>query len=317
MKLGFVIPKFPFEKRVALFPDDINDFENELIIEEGFGASVDIDDLKYEEKGCIIASRDEIFKNCDAVFCLKLLQPDDYKRLRDGQMIIGWTHPTGSGADFYQNIAIPKKLIIVDLDNIFPTIYLANKKKLIDWIPRDFVRQNSFNAGMSSTLHAFMSYGMIPNDLTKIAILSSGNTSQGAFCVASKFSSNIRMFYRKTMNEFYLSINEFDVIINGIEVDQPGQHIISAEQLAMIKTGALIIDAAADAGNAIEGTHYTTIGDPIYKEKGKYFYEVNNSPTIFYRQSSRVISKEFSKWVYKKDIKKFLDFAYSMEKVIC
>nr|AAB22793.1 N5-(carboxyethyl)-ornithine synthase {NADP(H)-binding fold} {EC 1.5.1.24} [Lactococcus lactis, Peptide Partial, 39 aa] [Lactococcus lactis] len=36
----------------------------------------------------------------------------------------------------------------------------------------------------------------------KIAILGSGNVAQGAFSSISKYSSNIRMYYRKTMSIF-------------------------------------------------------------------------------------------------------------------
>ena len=59
-------------------------------------------------------------------------------------MLIGWTHPEGSGAKFYQNIAIDKCLTIVDLDNIHPTVYYKEKKKLIDFIPKNFIQRNSF-----------------------------------------------------------------------------------------------------------------------------------------------------------------------------
>ena len=37
MRLGFIIPTYPGEKRVALLPEHIEGFENELIIENGFG----------------------------------------------------------------------------------------------------------------------------------------------------------------------------------------------------------------------------------------------------------------------------------------
>ena len=37
MRLGFVIPTYPGEKRVALLPEDIDNFENELLLEHGFG----------------------------------------------------------------------------------------------------------------------------------------------------------------------------------------------------------------------------------------------------------------------------------------
>ena len=71
MKLGFIKPTYPGEKRVALLPEHITEFfENEIIIEKGFGDSLGIDDSEYESKGCKIASRSEIFQGCDSVFCL-------------------------------------------------------------------------------------------------------------------------------------------------------------------------------------------------------------------------------------------------------
>lgn len=306
MKVGFIKPTYPGEKRVALLPDDISlDFKNELIIEQDFGSNLSIDDSEYEKKGCIIDSRDSIFRNCDAIFCLKLIQPEDYDSLRDNQMIIGWTHPTGSGAKFYQDIAKKKNLIIVDLDNVFPSIYQGNKKVTIPFVKRNFIWKNSFNAGIASVQHALLSFGLYPNSNTKVAVLASGSVSQGAYNAISRYNVDIRMFYRKTMNEFYETINEYDVIINGIEVDNPNNHIITKEQLKLIKKGCLIIDSAADAGNAIEGTHYTSIADPIYEENNLYFYEVNNAPSLIYRKSSIDISEAFSKYIFQEDVVRF------------
>ena len=115
------------------------------------------------------------------------------------------------------------------------------------------------------------------------------------------------MFYTKTMQEFYDSIGEYDIIINGIEVDGSVKHIITKDDLKRVKKGCLLIDSAADAGNAIEGTHYTSITEPMYEENGLFFYEVNNAPSLLYKVTSFEISKSFSQWVYKKDVKQFID----------
>jgi N5-(carboxyethyl)ornithine synthase len=307
MRLGFIKPNYQNEKRVALLPEDIVNFQNELFVETGFGEYLDICDQEYISAGCIIMTREEIFEKCDSIFSLKLIQELDYKFLREGQMIIGWTHPTGSGSEFMRLQAIPKKLIIVDLDNIYPAIYHCGEKIEINWIPSNFVSGNSFNAGYASTMHALMSYGLIPDSETKVAILAPGNVSQGAFYAMSQLGAKVRLFYRKTINEFKNCIEDFDVIISGIEVDQPNTHIISKRELEKVKKNTLIIDAAADAGNAIEGTHYSTIDNPIYKENDIYYYVVNNAPSIFFRNSSRLISESFSKYIYKPDIKQFYE----------
>ena len=37
MILGLIKSNFPGERSVALLPEDINNFENEILIEQGFG----------------------------------------------------------------------------------------------------------------------------------------------------------------------------------------------------------------------------------------------------------------------------------------
>jgi len=306
MKLGFIKPNYPGEKRVALLPEDVNHFPDEIVIESGFGDYLEIKDIQYVEAGCTIAERSWIFAHCEGIFALKLIQPSDYPFLRANQTIIGWTHPRDSGTAFYNDICKPLNIKVVDLDNIAPSVYCQDQKYLIPFIPRNFVAKNSFIAGYSATVHALLTYGMILNSQTKIAVLSSGNVAQGAFSAAVKLGGDVRMYYRKTMPEFKAAIGDFDVIINGIEMDQPDQHLIARCDLKKMKTGALIIDAAADAGNTIEGTHYTHIAEPIYEEAGKFFYEVNNAPSLFYRSASKAISHAFSKDVYTHAIADYL-----------
>lgn len=307
MNVGLVVPSYPNEKRVALLPEDIVDFPDTLVVEKGFGRTMNIYDEVYENRGCRIASRSEIFATCDTVFDLKLLQPSDYALIREGQMIVGWTHPTGSGTDFMAEQAVPKRLKIVDIDNAYPKLYHAGRSIPLDFIPRNFLCKNSFYAGFSSTMHAFLSFGTYPDSSMKIAVLGNGNTSQGVFHFLSKFTDNIRMYYRKTIPEFKSEISSFDVIVNGIEVDVPGYHLITREDVNHTRQGCFFIDAAADAGNTIEGTRYTSIDNPIYEVDGRFFYEVNNSPSLIFRTSSRFLSKALSEHIFKKGFKRFWD----------
>jgi len=164
MKLGFIIPNYPHEKRVALLPQHIDGFDNELVVETGFGKTLGIDDAEYIKAGCTVGNRQDIFESCDAIFSLKLIQPIDYDYLRKGQMIIGWTHPTGSGMRFMEEQAIPKELVIVDIDNVYPRVYYKGKAFNIDWLKRDFIWKNSFYAGYSATLHGLLLPSPFPHD---------------------------------------------------------------------------------------------------------------------------------------------------------
>lgn len=307
LKLGFIIPAFPHEKRVALLPEHIGNFNNEIVVENGFGRNLGIDDEEYIMAGCLISDRETIFSTCEAVFSLKLLQPSDYPYIKKGQIIIGWTHPSGSGKEFMESQAKPKGLVIVDLDNTRPCIYYNDHVIPIDWLKSNFIYRNSFIAGLSATYHAILSFGMIPTSSTRVAILAPGNVSQGAFSAISKWGADVRLFYRKTMHEFKADLESFDIIISGIEVDRPDLHILTLEDQKRLKKNCLVIDAAADAGNAIEGSHYTSIDNPIYVKDNVHYYVVNNAPSIFYRDSSRVISSSFSRQIYDRDVQVYFD----------
>ncbi|KKW72113.1 alanine dehydrogenase, ald [Lactococcus cremoris] len=69
-----------------------------------------------------------------------------------------------------------------------------------------------------------------------------------------------------------------------------------------------IIDVAADAGNTIEGTHFTSIDAPIYENAGKYYYVVPNTPSLIYRNVSQELSKILSENIFSEDCSRFLSF---------
>ena len=307
MKLGFIKSNFPNERRVPLLPEHIKQFANSIYIENGFGDSLSIPDDNYRKAGCTILTRSEIFASCEGIFSLKLRQPSDYDLIRQNQMIIGWTHPLGSGKEFMETQAIPKNLYILDIDNQRPMMYYQENAYPTQLIPRNFVYQNSFYAGYAGVLHALLNFGLLPNSNCEIAILGSGNAAQGAFHAISKISSSVRLFYRKTLPQFKQQLSKYSIIINGIEVGDSGKPIMTIAEQGQLKTGAFIIDIAADAGNAIEGNQTTTVPDPIYQKNGIYYYTLPNTPTFAYRNVSQILSEQFSKYIFKNDISVFID----------
>jgi N5-(carboxyethyl)ornithine synthase len=304
--MGFVKPSYPNENRVSLLPENIKDCFGQVIVEKGFGESLGIEDSQYIDFGAIVLERNEVFNRCKYIYSLKLLQPCDYELLQDGQVIIGWTHPTGSGSVFFNTVCQEKRLKIVDVDSQHPRIYFLDKVKDLPLIPKGFINSNSRLAGFASVQHALISHGLILNCSMKVALLSVGNVAQGALEYLNKFSPDLDIFTRSNMSRFLDEISQYDVIVNGVEVDEG--HIIDNEYKSKIKKGALVIDAAADGDGAIQGVKYTKIESPIYKENDVYYYVVNNSPSLLYREASNLISKSFTKYIYSKNPDNFLEF---------
>lgn len=294
-EIGFVKPNYPHERRVALLPKDIlqhreNFYYKEIYIEQGFGSWLNIQDEEYSAVGCHILSREQIFK-LPTIFSLKLIQPSDYQLLSEGQHIIGWMHPNGSGKDFCQTIAKEKRITIFDIDSVYPRIYTPDGQcRDVSGLPKHFFWKNSYIAGMAATKLGIEAAKLVISNHTKIAILGSGSVAQGAFYQLAQSGYQPRMFYRKTLDVFYDQISEFDLIINGIEVDVDGFHIIDNAMLAKTKQDVLIIDAAADAGRAIEGTSYLSLDAPISVIQQRQYTLVNNAPTLMHEDASKVIS---------------------------
>ncbi|MCT0441057.1 N(5)-(carboxyethyl)ornithine synthase, partial [Lactococcus lactis subsp. lactis] len=112
---------------------------------------------------------------------------------------------------------------------------------------------------------------------------------------------------RKTMSIFKENYTKYDIIINGIEIGKDDDPILSFSEQKSLKKGALIIDVAADAGNTIEGTHFTSIDAPIYENDGKYYYVVPNTPSLIYRNVSQELSKILSENIFRKDCSRFIE----------
>lgn len=304
--IGFVKPNYPNEKRVALLPKHIRAyrdriFYDQIYIEKGFGSSLEIDDAAYVDAGCQILSRPEIFR-LPTVYSLKLIQPVDYELLSSHQRIIGWMHPNGSGRSFCRNIAADKNISIFDIDSVYPRIYHPDGRyDEVLGLPRHFFWQNSYIAGMASTKLGLDFSKFDPIQRPRIAVLGSGSVAQGAFCYLASLGCQPRMFYRKTLDLFVDQIDEFDLIVNGIEVDSDGMHIIDEAALRKTRLDVLIIDAAADAGRAIQGTEYLSLEQPVGRVQGRAYTLVNNAPTLMHPQASEVISEVTASLLLNRD----------------
>lgn len=293
--IAFVKPNYDGEKRVSLLPQDIHRICNKLaydciLIESGFGAHLDIPDSEYRNVGCAISDRAQCFA-AKYVFSLKLIQPTDYDMLQLGTKLIGWMHPNGSGQLFATTIAREKLITMFDIDSVYPRIYKPDGQIVdVTGLPPHFLWENSYIAGRAATMLGLEQLEKKRETIKKVCVLGAGSVSQGAFQYLSTLGFKPRMFHRRTLNIFYSEVEDYEVIVNGIEMDIEGAHILSSEHLERTRADVLIIDAAADAGRAIQGTEYQTLSSPVGLICNRKYTLVNNAPTLLYQEASKVIS---------------------------
>jgi len=300
VKIGYIIPNFSGEKRVGLLPQHLKYChpEDERRFEKNFGATLGISDERYGNSGGY--TRDNLFNWADVIYCIKIPQDQDHFKTKQG--FVGWIHPTGSGKQFMENVVRNKNLIVFDITNRLSTRYKSSKGELLN-IDRDITMKNSILAGYASVMHAVLLRGGITKD-EKVAIFGSGNVAYGAMKYLANLGIDPILRRRSNMARFEKEFHDYDIFINAVEIDENDKAIVNQEMINGMKPDAWIIDAAADAGRAIENTKYTSIDSPIYQDdQGHTFYVVNNSPSLLFRLSSEFVSQGYAKHFWSKPMK--------------
>jgi len=82
-----------------------------------------------------------------------------------------------------------------------------------------------------------------------------------------------------------------DVLVGAVLVaGTKAPRVVNAEQIHLMKDGAVIVDVAIDQGGCIEGARATTHSDPIYMVDEKIFCCVANMPGQVSRQSTQALT---------------------------
>lgn len=306
MRIAYIKPSFPGEKRVGLLPKHIDqcDEQDERRFEKGYGETLGVSDAAYGEAGGY--SRESLFEWAEVIYCIKVPQPCDYASFREEQVLTGWIHPLGcSGKDFAEHCAVPKKLTLFDVTNRISMRYQDGNTEMLN-LPADITRTNSILAGYASTMHAITLRGGIQKG-ERVAVFGTGNVAYGAMQYLS--SRGIDPLLRRRSNAHLMKeeFTTYDIFINGVEISDGDPPIISDEILDTMKTGGWFIDAAADAGRSVENIQQTVLHEPIYSdEKGRTFYVVSNSPSLLYRESSEAVSEGYAKYFWSKPMSYWL-----------
>jgi NAD(P) transhydrogenase subunit alpha len=96
MKVGVARETAPGERRVALVPDALSKLTGaglEVLVEQGAGLGALIPDSAYEAAGAKVVSTATLHEESDVILRVQKPSPDEAKRLRKGQAVIGLLQP--------------------------------------------------------------------------------------------------------------------------------------------------------------------------------------------------------------------------------
>ncbi len=278
--VGLLISHKNNEKRRALLPEDLNKIKylDKLYFEKGYGESVGFKDSDY--KGAKFVTREEVLK-CDIIVDVKLGDADYLDILDNRKILCGWAHAV-QNIDFTTN-AIKKQNTIIAWENIFKD-------------GRYIFYRNREIAGEAAILQAMRYAEKMPYE-TKVAIIGNGQTAKGALRILHGLGASVDVYNKKQENFFKKNMYNYDVIVNCVLWDTTRtDRLIYKEDLKKMKPGTLIIDISCDPYLEIETSHPTTIDNPVYTVDNIIHYSVDNTPAMFSKSVSKVLSNNFASY---------------------
>jgi len=282
------------EKRVALVPDIINKLTRaglEVIIESGAGVSAEFSDDQYAAAGATIQSGD-VTSGADVIASVQPLTPDQMKSLKKGAITISFLSPTtavdsieaaaSAGVTAISLELVPRISRAQSMDALTSQALCAGYKAALvgaELSPRFFpllmtaagtvtpakvVVLGAGVAGLQAIATAkrlgavVSAYDVRPASADEVKSMGAKfitlelEALEGAGGYAREMTEERAAKQRELLTPY---ISEADVLITTAAV--PGRaapRLVTAEMVATMAPGSVVVDLAAETGGNVEGT---------------------------------------------------------------
>ena len=311
------------ENRVGLVPHSVATLVahgHRVIVESGAGLNSRFADIEYSEAGAEIAqSHEQVFR---ADLLVKIAPPtlDEIELLKPNQILISPIHLPTRDAEYIQKLQ--KKRVIAlameyirDESGLFPFVHIMSEIAGTSAILIAGELLSNIHGGRGVLLGGIA--GVPP---AKVIILGAGvvaefatRTALGLGAEVRVFDSNVyklmrlqnrlgRMLHTSVLNPFHLreQLSTAQVAIGAIHSAQGRTPmIVSAEMVAGMKPGTVIVDVSIDQGGCFETSRLTTHDRPTFTEAGVIHYCVPNIASRVGRTASAGFSNILTSMLLK------------------
>ncbi len=308
------------EYRVALLPvgaEELTRAGHRVLIEAGAGAGSGLVDDAYIHHGAeIVATADEIFARAEMIVKVKEPQPSECALLRRGQIVFTYFH-LAADRNLTENLLQSGCMAVA-----YETLR-DNQGRLPLLTPMSEVAgRMSIQEGAKYLERPQMGRGILLGGVpgvepAHITILGGGVVGANAAKIAAGFRANIglldinmdRLRYlddimppnvtvlfsdRETIRQ---QLRLADLVIGSVLV--PGAKapvLVEADDLTMMKPGAVMIDVAIDQGGCFATSRPTTHSNPTYLVHDVVHYCVTNMPGAVGRTSTYALCNVTLPW---------------------
>jgi alanine dehydrogenase len=290
------------EFRVAATPEGVRELVhngNQVLIQAGAGEGSSIPDEEYLRAGAeIVATPREVFDAADMVLKVKEPIASEFDLLREGQILFTYLHL--AAAPELTKVLIERKVIGV----AYETVQLPDGSLPLLAPMSEVAGRMAPHVGAGLLEREHGGRGVLMGGVSGVApaqvlVIGAGMAGSNAAWIAAGMEAEVVVVDKNldklrhideiargrvlTLMSNRLSLEKLvrqaDLVIGSVLI--PGARapkLVTAEMVASMRPGSVIVDIAIDQGGCVETSHVTTHSNPTYVDLGVVHYCVGNMP---------------------------------------
>jgi alanine dehydrogenase len=299
--VGVVREIKPDEYRVALTPAgalELRQRGHDVLVETGAGLGSAFPDSDYETVGARVAGVEEVWASADLLLKVKEPIPEEYDRLREGQVLFTYLHLAAdevlTGALLESGATCIAYETVETEDGQLPLLAPMSEVagRLAAQAGAYFLEKPLGGRGVLLGGVA----GVAPG---RVVIIGGGIVGYNSAVITLGLGAHVRILDKSVDRlrhleeilsgrvelvmssslEIERSVLEADVVIGAVLI--PGARapkLVTAEMVSAMKEGAVVCDVSIDQGGCFETSRPTTHSDPVYVVDDVTHYCVSNMP---------------------------------------
>jgi alanine dehydrogenase len=298
------------EYRVGLVPSSVRELVHhghKVMVETTAGEGIGFTDADYEAAGAEIApDAESVFAKAEMIVKVKEPQPEEYTRLREGQVLFTYLHlapdlPQTEGLIKSGCIAIAYETVTNargGLPLLAPMSEVAGRMSV--QVGAHCLEKEQGGSGML--------LGGVPGvAAANVVIIGGGVAGTNAARMAMGMEAHVTVIDRNLerlyeldlqfgpmLNTIYSTVDAIERHVEGADlvigsVLVPGAaapKLVTRDMVRRMRPGSALVDIAIDQGGCFETSRGTTHSDPTYIEEGCVHYCVTNMPGAVARTST-------------------------------